>query len=307
MMQSRKKPSKYIPWACMYKVLTQTSLWPRVAAAARYAIDIRFRLLDYFYTAFYVQTTTGKPSLNPMFYVYPTDSNTFAVDGQFFYGEAVLVSPVLEENSTTVNIYLPDDVFYDWNNGFSPVRGNGANVTLSDIDFNTIPLHIRGGFVLPLRAESANTTTELRKKGFQLLVAPGLDGSASGSLYLDEGDLIQQPLTTLIDFTYSDGSLSMTGSYGYQAGVNIEAVVVLGVSSPPQGVNIGGSESTSFSYNETTQALTINATIPLTGDATIRVGQGLTQPYTGAAAKEVLRCWSLFGCAMLVAATAGSL
>ena len=278
------------------------SLWPRVAAAARYAIDIRFRLLDYFYTAFYVQTTTGKPSLNPMFYVYPTDSNTFAVDGQFFYGDAVLVSPVLEENSTTVDIYLPDDIFYDWNNGFSPVRGNGANVTLSDVDFNTIPLHIRGGCVLPLRAESANTTTELRKKPFQLLVAPGLDGSATGSLYLDEGDLLEQPSTTFISFIYSGGSLSMTGDYSYQAGVSVEAVTILGVSSPPQSVNIGGSESTSFTYDETTQVLTIIATIPLTGDATISVGQGLTQPYTGAAT-ELLRSWSLLGFAMLVAAT----
>ena len=104
-----------------------------------------------------------------MLYLYPTDGNTFSVDGQFFYGDAVLVSPVLEENSTSVDIYLPDDVFYDWNNGFSPVRGNGANVTLSDVDFNTIPLHIRGGSVLPLRAESANTTTELRKKSSSCL------------------------------------------------------------------------------------------------------------------------------------------
>lgn len=93
---------------------------------------------------------------------------------------------MLEENTTSVEIYLPDDIFYDWNNGFNPVRGTGSNVTLSDVDFNTIPLHIRGGNILPLHAESANTTTELRKKPFQLLVAPGLDGIASGSLYLDE-------------------------------------------------------------------------------------------------------------------------
>lgn len=237
-----------------------------------------------------------------MFYAYPTDSNTFAIDGQFLYGDAVLVSPVLEENSTTVDIYLPNDIFYDWNNGFSPVRGNAANVTLSDVDFNTIPLHIRGGFVLPLRAESANTTTELRKKPFQLLVAPGLDGSATGSLYLDEGDLLEQPSTTFINFTYSGGSLSMTGNYGYQVVVNIEAVTVLGVSSPPQSVNIGGSESTSFTYNEATQALTVNATIPLTGDVTIRVGQGLTQPYIGAAMR-LGGSWTFFGFAVTIAVT----
>ena len=235
-----------------------------------------------------------------MFYLYSTDSNTFSIDGQFFYGDAVLVSPVLAENSTTVDIYLPDDVFYDWNNGFAPVRGNAANVTLSDVDFNTIPLHVRGGCILPLRAESANTTTELRKKPFQLLIAPSLDGSASGSLYLDEGDLIEQPSTTLVNFTYSKGALSMTGTYNYQDGVNIEAVTVLGVMSAPQSVTIGGSESTSFTYNETTQVLTVNATIPLTGDATAQLGQGFTQPYTGGTSREVVS-WSLARITLLAA------
>lgn len=260
------------------------SLWPRVAAAARYAIDIRFRLLDYFYTAFYRQTISGVPSLNPMLYLYPNDSNTFAVDGQFFYGDAVMVSPVLEENSTTVEIYVPDDIFYDWNNGFRPVRGEGANVTLDDIDFNTIPLHVRGGNILPLRAESANTTTELRKKPFQILVAPGLDGSASGSLYLDEGNLLEQPSTTSINFTYSNGSFSMSGSYDYQDGVNIEVVTVLGVTAAPGSVSVGESGSAPFSYDEANQVLTVNATIPLTGDATLQVGT--TQPYTGAANRK---------------------
>lgn len=259
------------------------SVWPLVAASARYAIDIRFRLLDYWYTSFYTQTVDGTPSLNPLFYLYPNDTNTFPIDTQFFFGAAVLVSPVIEENSTSVEIYLPDDIFYDWNDGFSPVRGSGANITLSDVDFNTIPLHIRGGSVLALRAESANTTTELRRKPFQILVAPGLDGRATGSLYLDEGDLIEQPSTSLISFTYADGSLSMTGRYDYDAGVDIEVVTVLGVAGAPGSVRVGDG-SAAFSYDERNQVLTINATIPLTGDATVSVG--LTQPYTGAAARR---------------------
>lgn len=254
-------------------------LWPTVAAAARYAIDIRYRLLDYFYTAFYLQTITARPSLLPLFYLYSSDSNTFAIDGQFFYGDAILVSPVLEENSTTVDIYLPDDIFYDWNDGLTPVRGKASNVTLSDVGFNKIPLHVRGGTILPLRAESANTTTEVRKKPFQVLIAPGLDGSASGSLYLDEGDLIEQPLTTLVNFTYSNGTLLMTGSYGYQAGVNIESVLICGVASQPAGVNVNGVGGVPSSYDPSTKVLKINATIALTADATVSVSS--TGVYTG--------------------------
>jgi alpha-glucosidase len=259
-------------------------VWPQVAAAARYAIDIRFRLLDYFYTAFWRQTIMGTPSINPMVWFYPHDANTFGIDGQFWFGDSILVSPVLEENSTSVEIYLPDDIFYDWNNGFSVVRGNGSMVELTDIDFTTIPLYVGGGSVIPLRSESANTTTELRTKPFQLLVAPGLDGRALGSLYLDEGNLIEQPSTAIINFDYSNGSLFISGYFEYQAGVNIETVTILGVTDPPSSVMVGGTENAPFSYDNQTQVLTINTTIPLTGDTTVTLG--MTQVYTGFAERR---------------------
>jgi len=246
-------------------------LWPTVTQAARNAIDIRYRLLDYFYTAFYNQTATGKPVLNPLVYLYPTDSNTFGIDTQFFFGDAVLVSPVTEENSTNVEIYLPDDIFYDWNNGFKPVRGVGAKTTLSNIGFTTLPLHIRGGYIIPLRAESANTTTELRKKPFQILVAPGLDGTANGSLYIDEGTLVDQPSTTLINFTYSNGGFSMTGNYHYPANVSIESVVILGLPNDPQGVSMNGAFGANWNYNTTTQSVTILTNMSLTTDAQLQL------------------------------------
>lgn len=93
------------------------------------------------------------------------------------------MSPLTEKNGTSVDVYLPDDIFYDWNGDFSPGRGSGARISLSDIDYTTIPSHIRGGNILPLRMESANTTAEVRTKGFHILVAPGLDAQARGSLY----------------------------------------------------------------------------------------------------------------------------
>ncbi|KAF1831896.1 hypothetical protein BDW02DRAFT_504169 [Decorospora gaudefroyi] len=219
--------------------------WPLTTAAARNAIAVRYRLLDYFYTAFQRQTETGVPSLNPMFYLYPEDSNTFTIEHQFFYGDSILVSPVLEENSTDVDIYLPNDIFYDYWTG-ERIQGNGEFISLSDVGFDTIPLHIRGGSILPLRAESANTTTELRKNDFVLWIAPNATNQATGSLYLDDGDSLVQNGTSWISFEYDNGRFSMDGEFGYETDVVVKNVTVLGSEMSAQGpIPLNGS----FEYN----------------------------------------------------------
>lgn len=243
--------------------------WPSVAAASRYAIDIRYRMMDYFYTAFYMQTITGTPSLNPMFYLYPNDSNTFGIQHQFFFGDAVLVSPVIDENSTTVQFYLPNDIFYDWNNGLSPVRGNGSNVTLRNVGFQTIPLHIRGGTIIPLRSNSANTTTELRKQSFNVVIAPNLNGTASGSLYLDDGSMIEQSGITLVNMTFHNNTFRMSGQYGYPAGVSISSITVLGMGSRPTNISIVGGQQPDYAYNSSTHTVTISTNISLAADVTM--------------------------------------
>jgi alpha-glucosidase len=245
-------------------------LWESVTQSAIRAIDIRYKMLDYFYSAFHKQTLDGTPSLCPMWFIYPNDTQALDIDLQFFWGPAVLISPVTQENVTTVDIYLPDDIFYDYNKNFSVVRGNGSTITLSDIDYQTIPIHIRGGAIIPLRSESANTTTELRKKGFNIVVAPGLDGTASGSLYLDDGDSIEQPNTSVITFSYANGQFSMTGTYSYDAGVNVTSITILGQKGPPATVNIPGGKNLPYTYDS--GVVVVNVSVPLTGDAQVTVG-----------------------------------
>lgn len=224
--------------------------WPTVADSARKAIDIRYRLLDYIYTSFHRQTETGEPFLQPLFYLYPEDKNTFANDLQFFYGDALMVSPVTDEGSTSVDAYFPDDIFYDWYTG-KPVRGHGHDITLTHVDITHIPLHIRGGNVIPVRSTGANTTAELRKKPFEVIIAPSLDGTAEGSLYYDDGDSQEQPRTTEINFKYGDGVLQMDGQFGYDPGVKLVKATLL--------------------QGEQTRGATKKLNVDLTGPAKVRM------------------------------------
>ncbi|KAF8267580.1 alpha-glucosidase [Lactarius quietus] len=228
--------------------------WPLVTQAARNALDIRYRLLDYFYTAFHQASVDGSPVLNPLWFKYPQDTSTYGIDLQFFFGDSILVSPVTDENATSVSIYLPQDRFYDFAT-YAPVEGTGQYVTLENISFTEIPLYIRGGAVLPLRAAGAMTTTELRAQDFQFVVAPGTDGTATGALYVDDGVSITQNKTTCAEMKYAKGRLSVSGSFDID--VDVASVLFLGVEQAPKIVSGPGYAQMQFSYDSERKVLRV--------------------------------------------------
>ncbi|KAK2755518.1 hypothetical protein FQN54_006458 [Arachnomyces sp. PD_36] len=202
--------------------------WPLVAEAARGAIATRYKLLDYMYTNLHRQSTTGAPMLTPLMWEYPEDANTFSIELQFFYGDAFLVCPVTTPDETSVTFYMPKDTFYDFDTG-KKVEGKGADMTREDIKYTEIPVFVRGGNIVPMRANSAYTTTDLRKEDFELLIAPDADGRAAGDLYLDDGESLEPSDASLLHFVYENGVLETDGTFKYEPGVKISAVKVLGV------------------------------------------------------------------------------
>jgi len=200
-------------------------LWPIVTSAARKAIGIRYQLLDYLYTSMWRQSFDGTPSIYALWFEYPQDAETYGMDLQFFFGPSVMVAPVTQENSTSVDIYLPDDVWYDYT---SHLRVSPGKHTLKDIAFDEIPLYIKGGSILPLRqAQGAMTTGEVRGRDFELLIVPGKDGRAKGELYVDDGETLVQEKATHMTFEYAKGSLRVTGNFDYPVGVKLAGIEVL--------------------------------------------------------------------------------
>jgi len=244
--------------------------WASVTEAAKIVIDIRYRLLDYMYTAFHQAKMDGTPVLNPLWFKYPKDPATYAIDLQFFYGSSLLVSPVTDENSTSVTLYLPDDIFYDFQT-LAPVQGYGSNVTLSNISFTEIPLHIKGGVVLPMRVAGTMTTTQLRKTDFEFVVAPGSDGKASGALYIDDGVSITPSSTTEVRMGYAWGELVVQGNFGFETGVEVARVKFLGVSRAPKTIRINQKEERKdFTYDKASKVLTVTVGLPFNGDLTVQ-------------------------------------
>lgn len=85
---------------------------------------------------------------------------------------------------------MPCKLFYDRpRSAPATSRPHPVDYMLLHVPFDRIPTYVHGGCVIPRSVECANTTTtELRKKSFEIIVAPGLDHKAQGSLYLDDGE-----------------------------------------------------------------------------------------------------------------------
>jgi alpha-glucosidase len=210
--------------------------WPLVTEVAKKAIATRFQLMDYFYTSFYQQTLDGSPTtITPLFFQYPEDSNTLEIDYQFFYGPSILVSPVTVENATDATFYLPEDTFYDfWTAEKMPETG--TNVYYDNVTYMDIPVHIRGGSILPLRtnADQVNTTTQLREQDFELIIALDDNGKAKGNLYLDDG-ISTNSASSFMELTYDNGQLVVNGTFGYQTNVTMQSATIYGTNdtTPP--------------------------------------------------------------------------
>lgn len=78
-----------------------------VTALIKDAIIQRYKILPYIYTLNFEANQTGSPILRPMYYEFPADSQSVAVEDQFMLGSAILVKPVSKPNCKSLNVYLP--------------------------------------------------------------------------------------------------------------------------------------------------------------------------------------------------------
>jgi len=220
------------------------------------ALERRYSLLPYIYSLFASAHTSGTTVWRPLFFEFPTDTNTYGIDHQFLIGPYLLVSPVLAENATSVVAYFPQGVWYDYYTG-TPIIGGGATQTVS-APLTIIPIHIRGGGIIPTQVP-ALTTTVTRTNNFGLLVGLDKSGNAEGAIYLDDGESLD-PITkySYVTFTASPsgtgGQVKSTVVSGGYAAPAINSFTVYGVQTAPTKVLLQNNPVT-FSYNATTRTL----------------------------------------------------
>uniref|UniRef100_H2YRG7 Glycoside hydrolase family 31 N-terminal domain-containing protein n=1 Tax=Ciona savignyi TaxID=51511 RepID=H2YRG7_CIOSA len=176
----------------------------------RNALLKRYLLLPYLYTLFHSAHVNGTTVARGLFLEFPQDSNTRKIDEQFMWGSGLLISPALYQSASTVNAYFPAGFWYDCTteNLGKRINSNGQYETLQSELHGSIPLHIRGGNIIPAQYPDLNTKKS-RKNPFLLLVAPDNTGKACGELYWDDGEsLMTENPSITINFVLSGTSLT---------------------------------------------------------------------------------------------------
>ncbi|KAH7640942.1 alpha-glucosidase-like protein [Dermatophagoides farinae] len=151
----------------------------------RSAIKTRYRILPYLYTLFYRASTDGDLVAQPLFIQFPTDILTYKIQNQYMLGSALMISPSLEQDRSSIMVHFPKGRWYDFYSGQIVWNNDDGVAELSVVNIN---IHLRGGHMVIIQ-ESSMTIEETRENnGFQLYGGFDRHRQASGELYLDSGD-----------------------------------------------------------------------------------------------------------------------
>ena len=152
------------------------------------AIRLRYQLLPAWYTAFHEAATDGSPIIRPQYYIHPSDEKGFAIDDQFYIGSTgLLAKPVTTEGAQSVDVYISDtETYYDYID-YTTYSGAGKTFTIA-APLDKIPLLMQGGHIIPRRDRPRRSSGLMRWDPFTLVVVVGNDGTAEGTLYLDDGE-----------------------------------------------------------------------------------------------------------------------
>ncbi len=138
--------------------------------------ELKYQLMPYVYAQAKDSSEHGLPMLRALFIEYPDDPGSWLVDDEYLFGSDLLVAPLLHENETKRDVYLPPGTWIDYQ------TGNSYSGGWHPIEAGNIPIVIlaRDGAVIPHIA-LAQSTQQLDWSKLEL-VAFAKDAAAAKGL-----------------------------------------------------------------------------------------------------------------------------
>lgn len=150
----------------------------------RQSIKLRYRLIPYLYNAAYENTVTGKPIVKPFFYYHKNQFlNNYS--GAYYFGDEIIVAPIIEKGITSQEVFLPNGWWYDFYTG--ELFEGDKNLEV-EVNIEKIPAFIKAGSFVPM-LNDYSTTDKYPDHQLYIHYYPSIDTIASiDSLFEDDGD-----------------------------------------------------------------------------------------------------------------------
>lgn len=116
---------------------------------AKHAIQLRYSLLPYMYSYERQAYETGVGLVKPLMFDYPTDNTAKNYTDAWMFGDWMLVSPVVDENQTMKEIYLPSGTWTDYFRGVTYTGGQTIKYPVNADSWTDIPLFVKKGAIIP--------------------------------------------------------------------------------------------------------------------------------------------------------------
>ncbi|MCX6270107.1 MAG: DUF5110 domain-containing protein [Bacteroidetes bacterium] len=133
-------------------------MFPDHFQAMKEAIQLRYALVPYIYSCARLAYDEGLSICRPMYYEWPEKQQAYDFQGQYYFGDDILVVPVTEpinENDllASMKIWLPEG---DWYEYYSGELLPGNQVINRKYAQDEIPLFIKAGAIIPMNPEVMN-------------------------------------------------------------------------------------------------------------------------------------------------------
>ena len=232
----------------------------------REVVNLRYSLFPYIYTMARQTYETGISLCHPLYYEYPDAEEAYKFEDEYFFGNDILVSPIVEaakDGVSTKTIWFPEG---NWWSAATNELIEGPCTLSMNFSKTDIPYFYREGSIVPLNPASVKNVTE-HPRHLVLNVIAGKNGEAS--LYEDDGDNPDYATvyaTTALAQTKSGNTTTLTISPRQGNVSSLPASRSYTVrafnTNTPVAVKVNGHAVTDFTYDADTKCTTVE--VPLT-------------------------------------------
>jgi alpha-glucosidase len=173
-------------------------------AAIRKALELRYRLVPYYYSLAHEAWEKGMPLMRPLVMEFPDDPQVANMTSQWLMGHGLMPAPILTDKNQR-SVYFPKGTWYPLGSNKTHKGGQSVDVMVA---LDVIPVFVRAGTILPL-GPVIQHTRDLPGGPLDVQIYPGADGTFT--LVEDDGNTTAYRTGKLrrVKFTWNDATRSL--------------------------------------------------------------------------------------------------